>query len=88
MKLLHRFQTTLETIRSHHWRYYTDVYLGCYFNCLYCLYRGNTSCATDIKVKVDIPQLLSELKTEPKGVLYIGATTDPYQPAEKEYNCM
>jgi len=83
MKILHPFQTTLETIRAHHWRYYADLYIGCHFDCLYCLYRGNTSYSTNVTAKANAPELiLAELKTLPKGILDIGAVSDVYQPIE------
>lgn len=89
MKMLHPFQTTLETIRAHHWRHHTDIYVGCHFDCLYCLYRGGTSYAANVAAKANAPELiLSELKTLPRGILYIGAVSDAYQPAEEQYKYM
>lgn len=86
MQMLRPFQTTLETLRSHHWRYYTDPYMGCEFDCMYCLYRGSGSYAANVAVKPGaVKGILSDLASAPTGILDIGAVSDAYQPAEKRH---
>lgn len=80
---LKRFQSSISSIRSHHWKYYADIYLKCSFNCKYCLYhsqntKNTTFCKKDIETKFN-----EELnKYNEKGILYLGATSDIYQPIE------
>ncbi|HEX6911832.1 MAG TPA: radical SAM protein, partial [Longimicrobium sp.] len=75
---LYPFQSSLETIRAHHWRTFTDVYSGCAFNCRYCLYRGPSDYGSHVR-----PSTLEEaLPASLPGILDIGAATDPYQPIE------
>ena len=72
-----RFQTTVETVRAHHWRTMTDAYSGCAFNCQYCLYRGPDDYGTHVHVAHGEAIADSSL-----GILNVGSSTDPYQPIE------
>jgi DNA repair photolyase len=73
------FQNSVETIRAHHWRSYTDTYKGCEFECQYCLYKGPGEYGRHVRpVEGSIPAR-SDL-----GIVDIGTTTDPYQPMEAE----
>ncbi|MDI5964155.1 radical SAM protein [Streptomyces sp. SL13] len=73
------FQNSVETIRAHHWRSYTDTYKGCEFECQYCLYKGPGEYGRHVRpVDGSIPAR-SDL-----GIVDIGTTTDPYQPMEAE----
>lgn len=73
------FQNSVETIRAHHWRSYTDTYKGCEFECQYCLYKGPGEYGRHVRpVDGSIPAR-SDL-----GIVDIGTTTDPYQPIETE----
>ena len=72
------FQSSLETIRAHHWRHFMDVYAGCEFNCQYCLYRAAPNYGAHVRASpTDTSGLI------PRGIVDIGAATDPYQPIEK-----
>lgn len=73
------FQTSVETIRAHHWRSYTDTYKGCEFECQYCLYKGPGEYGRHVQpVKGSVPARAD------MGVVDIGTTTDPYQPMEAD----
>lgn len=73
------FQTSIETIRAHHWRSYTDTYKGCEFECQYCLYKGPGEYGRHVRpVKGSIPA------RRDLGIVDIGTTTDPYQPIEAD----
>ncbi|MEV0296986.1 radical SAM protein [Nocardia sp. NPDC050710] len=71
------FQTSIETIRAHHWRVFSDAYSGCAFTCSYCLYKGPGDYGRHVKVSP------GSAEADPSmGILDIGTTTDPYQPIE------
>jgi DNA repair photolyase len=74
------FQTSLETVRAHHWRSYADSYHGCAFECQYCLYKGPGSYGGRVLPTKERVNASADL-----GILDIGTTTDPYQPAEREH---
>ena len=44
------FQTSVESVRAHHWRTITDAYSGCAFNCQYCLYKGPDDYGAHVRV--------------------------------------
>jgi DNA repair photolyase len=71
------FQSSLETIRAHHWRSFMDIYAGCEFNCQYCLYRAAPNYGAHVTTSP-----LDKSGREPEGIVDIGAATDPYQPIE------
>jgi len=88
-----RFHKDLTTLKAHHWKYYFDVYSGCTHNCLYCLYRKNPSFGSYASVKSEdflskIENELDEICSESSspGIFYMGATSDIYQPLEKDLN--
>jgi DNA repair photolyase len=73
------FQTSVETLRAHHWRSYTDTYKGCEFECQYCLYKGPGEYGRHVQpVSGSVPA------SADMGIVDIGTTTDPYQPMEEE----
>lgn len=73
------FQTSIETLRAHHWRSYTDAYKGCEFECQYCLYKGPGEYGRHVQpVKLSVPARAD------MGIVDIGTTTDPYQPMEAD----
>lgn len=75
----YEFQTSVETIRAHHWRSYTDTYKGCEFECQYCLYKGPGEYGRHVRpVEGSIPA------RRDLGIVDIGTTTDPYQPLEAD----
>lgn len=74
---VYAFQTSCETIRAHHWRYHTDAYSGCSFNCQYCLYKGPDDYGAHVSVVDEKPA--EQLDS---GILNIGSSTDPYQPID------
>jgi DNA repair photolyase len=82
---IHPFQTSLETLRGHHWMYFTDVYRGCQFSCAYCLYRGPADYGAHVQPMTGhIDGGRPMLDTRVPGILDVGATTDPYQPLEHD----
>jgi DNA repair photolyase len=69
--------------------YCFDPYINCELGCVYChastrKYRNDFQ---NVWVKTNCPQVLDEEldKLKTKGTLRLGGNTDPYQPAEKEY---
>jgi DNA repair photolyase len=77
---MYPFQSSIETIRAHHWRSFTDVYVGCSFDCQYCLYRGPSDFGSHVR-----PSALSDkVYVASSGILDIGAASDPYQPVEAQ----
>jgi DNA repair photolyase len=75
----YEFQTSVETIRAHHWRSYADTYKGCEFECQYCLYKGPGEYGRHVRpVEGSIPA------RQDLGIVDIGTTTDPYQPIEED----
>ena len=76
---VYEFQTSVETIRAHHWRSYADSYKGCEFECQFCLYKGPGEYGLHVRPVEDSIEARSDL-----GIVDIGTTTDPYQPAEAE----
>lgn len=75
----YEFQTSIETLRAHHWRSYTDAYKGCAFECQYCLYKGPGEYGAHVQ-----PVQLSVPARADMGIVDIGTTTDPYQPMEAD----
>lgn len=75
----YEFQTSVETIRAHHWRSYTDSFKGCEFECQFCLYKGPGEYGRHVRPVEDSIEARSDL-----GIVDIGTTTDPYQPMEAE----
>lgn len=73
------FQSSLETVRAHHWRNFTDAYSGCAFNCQYCLYKGPDDYGRHVKPVNGLFSPSREL-----GIIDIGTNTDPYQPMEEK----
>jgi DNA repair photolyase len=73
------FQTSIETIRAHHWRSFTDAYTGCAFNCQYCLYKGPDDYGRHVRATTGSAAASGSL-----GILDIGTSTDPYQPIEAD----
>jgi len=69
-----------------------NPYRGCSHACAYCYAQDVTRFETSrpwgetIEVKTNIvSRLKAELSKGPRGVYGVGTVTDPYQPAEKEY---
>ncbi len=76
----YEFQTSIETLRAHHWRSYTDTYKGCEFECQYCLYKGPGEYGRHVQpVKGSVPARAD------MGIVDVGTTTDPYQPMEADH---
>ncbi|UCE72860.1 MAG: radical SAM protein [Methanomassiliicoccales archaeon] len=84
-------KTALSPSRLPGFDYALNPYRGCAHGCKYC-YAPNTlriprrEWGGFIEVRRNIPKVLGgELRKKKKGVVGISTTTDPYQPAEKEY---
>jgi DNA repair photolyase len=76
---VYEFQTSIETLRAHHWRCYVDSYRGCEFECQYCLYKGPG------KYGRHVMRAPGSVEARPDfAILDIGTTTDPYQPIETQ----
>lgn len=68
--------------------YQVDPYVGCEHYCYYCyvLQNAETDWTQEILIHQDIEgQLRGELDKIPPQKIYMGYTTDPYQPCEKDY---
>lgn len=74
------FQTSVETIRAHHWRCYTDTYMGCEFSCQFCLYKGPGEYGRHVRPAQGAVEARGDL-----GIVDVGTTTDPYQSLEEKY---
>jgi len=79
MPVLNRFHNSLASIRSHHWKYYADIFSRCRYSCKYCLYHGIKSNTSDKETSLIL--LDRELTTirQMRGIVYLGATADVYQ---------
>lgn len=75
------FQSSVETVRAHHWRHFTDPYIGCSFNCQYCLYKGPGNYGEHVR---PVDQVQLAVDPSEIGILDLGATTDPYQHLEEK----
>ncbi len=89
MECLKIFHRDILTVRSHQWKYYLEPYSGCAFQCAYCLYYKSRLFA---RSQTSHPHLFPALERDlarmrRKQIVYIGATTDPYQPIESESLC-
>lgn len=86
--IFRRFHRDIVTLKAHHWKYWFDLYSGCAHNCQYCLYRRDESFSEDIRPLLSDPvrQLKEALQrlSDVKGIFYLGATSDIYQPIERE----
>ncbi|AEJ41274.1 hypothetical protein TPY_3118 [Sulfobacillus acidophilus TPY] len=88
--ILGRYHSTIENMRSHHWKYFLDLYDNCYFNCTYCLYRtpdyGLGKVRARQEILEDLEQELSMMahSSQEVGIVYLGPTADVYQPLERK----
>jgi DNA repair photolyase len=82
---LNKYVNSVENLRSHHWKYWIDLYSYCQFDCLYCVYR-EAGAMKDVIPRPGILQSLSEhfKYNRPDGIVYLGPQSDVYQPIEKE----
>ncbi len=81
---LNKYQIDISNMRSHHWKYWIDLYSNCYYNCVYCVYRKQGKMG---KIKSH-PERLDALERElpnitQKGIVYLGPRADIYQPLER-----
>jgi len=68
--------------------YQVDTYIGCEHYCYYCyvLARAETDWSKKILIHNDIvDQLSGEIDKIPLQTIYMGYSTDPYQPCEVQY---
>jgi len=84
--ILKRFHKDVATLKAHQWKHFFDLYWGCSHNCAYCLYRQDENFGRCMPIPgVTADQLAVELdNVKPAGITYLGATSDIYQPMEKE----
>jgi len=67
--------------------YQVDPYIGCEHYCYYCyvLQEAETDWTKEIQIHEDMAtQLAQALESIPSQKIYMGYTTDPYQPCEAE----
>lgn len=73
--------------------YVINPYMGCEFGCLYCYVRSNRVVARKNKpwgeyvdVRINAPELLEkEIKLRKPKSVFLGSTTECFQPVEKQY---
>ncbi len=70
--------------------YSLNPYRGCQHGCVYCyspcVLREKRPWGSFVDVRVNIPTILSrEIRRKPRGAIWIGSVTDPYQPIERRY---
>jgi DNA repair photolyase len=71
-----------------HFDFQIDPYIGCEHSCRYCyvLNQAETDWTQEIQIYGNIrEQLGRELERLPPQTIYLGYSTDPYQPLEAEY---
>jgi DNA repair photolyase len=83
-------RTALSDSRLPGLRYTLNPYRGCSHNCAYCYVPSFLKMKREewheVKARVNIPQVLrKEVKLKIPAVVGLSTTTDPYQPAEKDY---
>lgn len=88
MEHLKVFHRDILTVRSHQWKYYVEPYSGCAFRCTYCLYWQSGADVKSRQPEDDlVPSITDEIARIPrKQIVYLGATTDPYQSLEETAN--
>jgi DNA repair photolyase len=89
-------KSALSKSRIEPFDYSISPYVGCEHACVYCYARFTLRFRRDkqsaqwgdfVDAKVNAPMvLLKDLRGKPKGLTWLSAVTDPYQPAEKKYN--
>lgn len=83
-KALNTFQVDIGNLRSHHWKYWIDLYTNCYYDCSYCVYRGADGMGKIQAHPERIGALVADLRAMPKkGIVYLGPRSDVYQPIER-----
>lgn len=83
-------RTALSSSRLPGLDYSLNPYRGCAHNCAYCyappLLHLDRTRWPDVEARINIPQVLRrEVKVKKPGIVGLSTVTDPYQPAEKEY---
>jgi DNA repair photolyase len=84
-EVLQNYQNDIGNLRSHHWKYWMDLYTNCYYDCAYCVYRA----AGKMGRVEHHPQRIESLRADlsrmgPKGIVYLGPRADIYQPIERK----
>jgi len=70
--------------------YSLSAYRGCSFGCAFCyspsVLHETREWGTFLEAKVNVPEVLRlEVKKKKKGLVWLSAVTDPYQPAEERF---
>ena len=83
-------KTALSASRLPGLTYSLNPYKGCSHDCVYCyappLLQISPEKWHNVEARVNIPQVLrQEVKLKSPGVVGLSTVTDPYQPAEKDY---
>ncbi len=82
---LHRYQNDISNLRSHHWKYWIDLYANCYYNCAYCVYRDKGQMGKVTPHAERLVVLRNECRAlENPGIVYLGPQSDVYQPLERK----
>jgi DNA repair photolyase len=84
LQVLGRYQKDIGNLRSHHWKYWVDLYTHCYYDCAYCVYRSEGKMG---RVQAH-PDRLEGLRRDlagiqRKGIVYLGPKADVYQPLDR-----
>ncbi len=83
-KVLGTYQNDIGNLRSHHWKYWVDMYTHCYYDCAYCVYRAAGKMGKVEGHPERIDGLQEDLRSLPKkGIVYLGPRADVYQPMER-----
>jgi len=84
-KLIHRYMQDIGNLRSHHWKYWCDIYQNCAYDCKYCVYRNGEKMGKILPLFTDLDLLSKELDAIGNGIVYLGPKADVYQQCEKNY---
>jgi DNA repair photolyase len=83
------YQGDISNLRSHHWKYWLDLYSNCYYDCAYCPYRASGPMGKVSAHPERIETMRRDLEgLKARGILYLGPKADVYQPLEKKMQLM
>lgn len=83
--ILNKYMFDIGNLRSHHWKYWLDLYENCAYDCKYCIYRVGEKMGKIKPIVTDINDFKQKIKKEYKGgIVYLGPKADIYQALEKK----
>ncbi|KMZ13394.1 hypothetical protein BHUM_01725c [Candidatus Burkholderia humilis] len=83
--LIKPYMYDIGNLRSHHWKYWMDVYENCGYDCQYCVYRSGEKMGK-ISLLVTDASAVSAASVDAmsgQGIVYLGPKADVYQHVEK-----